>query len=166
MMNRLLDHCSFLAGVDVNQFELEQAASLFENEEKVQLVYGDIFKIELKQKVDLVLIFAAVQYFPDLHQLLQRLGALLNDGGSVHILDSPFYKDADLAEAKKRSADYYKNHSTPEMADFYHHQSWSAINKYKPILHYDPSSLASKLKNKLSPDSPFPWIEIKKKNIV
>lgn len=166
MMNRLRPFCSNITGVDVNQYELEQATALFESDSAVDLIYGDIFEIPIEQKYDCVLIYAAVQYFPDFAALMQRLATLLKSEGSIHIMDSPFYQAKEVAAAKQRTVDYYQEKGKPEMAVFYHHHSWEQLNAFKPKLHYDPKSLKAKLKNKLSPDSPFPWIEIRRSAIV
>jgi len=165
MMNRLLPYCSSITGVDVNAYELEQAESIFENTENVRLIYGDIFSVDIVERFDVVLIYAAVQYFPDLSLLMKRLGDLLKPTGSIHILDSPFYPAAEVGAAKTRTEAYYSKRGKPEMADFYHHHSWEKLKDFNPQLHYDPNSFSSKLKNKVSPDSPFPWIEIKKSSI-
>lgn len=166
MINKLLPLCSSVVGVDVNRRELEQAESIFEKVDKVRLIYGDIFSLELDTRFDVVLIYAAIQYFPDLDLLMKRIGDLLGNDGSLHILDSPFYDRSEVPAAKKRTEVYYTGRGKPEMAKYYYHHSWEALNKYNPLLHYDPSSFGSKLKNKISADSPFPWVEIKKQDIV
>jgi len=165
MINRMLPFLENVVGVDVNNHELEQAAEIFENEEHVSLIYGDIFSIELKQRFDIVLIYAAVQYFPNFDNLVKRLADFLKPNGSIHILDSPFYPASLVESAKKRSTDYYQSKNNPEMATFYHHHTLESLEKYGAIFHYRPNSFIAKLKRMFSTDSPFPWIEIKRASI-
>jgi len=166
MMNKLFPHCSSITGVDVNLKELEQAESIFKDKERVRLMYGDVFSVDLSEHYDVILIYAAIQYFPDLHLLMNRLSTFLKPTGSIHILDSPFYEAGELTAAKHRTKFYYGNRNKPEMVEFYHHHSWEQIRAFKPVVHYNPNSFLAKLKNKLNPDSPFPWLEIKKEHIV
>lgn len=146
---------------DVNLTELKQGSRVF-NSEKLKFIYADIFNSEIpKASFDIITVNAAVQYFPDLKKLIERLLTRINDNGEVHILDSPFYSNNDAVNAKKRTMDYYSSIGFKEMADSYYHHTWDELSEYKFEILYQPNSISNKIKRLISKvDSPFPWIKI------
>ena len=152
-------------GIDINIEELEQAARVFKKED-LFFVFGDVFDdVFLPGRFHLITLNASVQYFPDLHLLLNRLSALLHEKGEIHLLDSPFYTDGAEAErARGRSLQYYTKIGFPEMAGHYHHHHLTELNEPGPFtvdLLYNPHSLINKLiKSFVRNLSPFPWIRI------
>lgn len=149
-----------VVGIDVNLTELKQAARAFADNPKLKWYYLDIFEEGiLAADFDLVTFCCSFQYFQDLDKILYKCMQLLKPGGSVHIIDTPFYADHDIARAKTASADYYEKLGFAELAQHYHHHSWSEIQPYHPVVHYRPvTSFFSSLSGKKK--SPFPWIEI------
>ena len=146
--------------LDVNIFELEQGANAFASE-NLHFLYADVFRAELPEKYfDQIVINSVIQYFPDLPQLFERLFDLLSEGGSIHIIDSPFYEKNEVAAAAERSKAYYASLDCEAMAENYHHHSWESINAFRPKTLYNPKS--KKWLNKLikKEDSPFYWLQI------
>lgn len=163
LSNHLQAHlnCSVL-GVDMNKKELEQATSVF-GREQLQFAYLNIFEPTIAVKsIDVIVVAAAIQYFSDFNQLINRLIALLKPNGEIHIIDSPFYTSAEsVINAQTRTANYYTKNGVPALTEFYHHHRWKELEKYKYTIHYAPTSFLNKIKRKLgSPNSPFPWISI------
>ena len=149
--------------VDVNYTELKQGNAAFENE-KIKFIYADIFSSDIPDKTfDIIILNATVQYFPEIKQLLDRLLLLLNNTGEIHFIDSPFYSENEVENARRRTAEYYKSLDFPEMAKKYFHHSYYNLSNFNYKILYNPQSLKSKLFHLLlSKDSPFPWIVIKK----
>ncbi len=149
--------------MDINLKELEQADELFENFDNVDIYYCDIMNSDFEKKYDLILINAAIQYFPNVKSLIYRLFDCLNTKGKIHILDSPFYKEEEVTVARKRSQEYYDSIDNGEMKDYYFHHSWEALSSFDYRILYQPNTLIQKIKRKIGiTDSPFPWIEISK----
>lgn len=149
-------------GLDINREELEQAARVFKRP-NLQFVYGDIFKIEeaFNNKFDIITLNSCVQYFQDFKALFSTLKLFLKPHGEIHIIDSPFYKPSQLAEAKKRTLAYYTTLGFPEMASNYFHHSFSDIQQFE-LLYSNKNKLLNKILNKK--DSPFPWIRYSNKD--
>ena len=143
-------------GLDVNSEELEQAARVFERQ-NLKFVYCDIFKIEdaFIRQFDIITLNSSVQYFSDFKVLFSTLKSFLKPTGEIHIIDSPFYKNDAITEAKKRTLNYYTSIGFPEMASNYFHHSVDDILEFKTLY-----SNKNKFLNKilLKKDSPFPWL--------
>jgi hypothetical protein len=105
---------------------------------------------------------SVIQYFPNPSKLLTRLENLLSPNGQIHIIDSPFYQEDEVAIARERSEKYFAHAEQTDMTSHYFHHSWGALNgfSFQPL--YYPSSAWKKLLLKLQHDSPFPWIVIEK----
>ena len=151
-------HC-----VDVNLKELKQARRVF-NSNKINFIYADIFKTELPNSFfNQITINAAVQYFPVLKKLINKIFNFLSDEGEIHIIDSPFYNASDIEAAKKRSEEYYNSLGFPAMSKKYFHHSFEELSKFNFDILYDPKSIFNRIgKLFLQKNSPFPWIRIKK----
>ncbi|HSW56224.1 MAG TPA: class I SAM-dependent methyltransferase [Ignavibacteriaceae bacterium] len=149
--------------IDINLTELKQAGRVFNNG-RIKFIYADIFSAELPEKnFDLITIVAAVQYFPNLKKLIERLQALISERGEIHIIDSPFYNSEEVDAAKKRTFEYYTSIGFPEMANNYFHHSREDLSAFNYEVLFDPNTMLSKVKKVLMiKDSPFPWIIIRK----
>ncbi len=152
-----------ITALDVNLKELEQADENLQKFKNVTLIFGDIFKVPFQDEFDVIVMNAAFQYFEKPVQLLEQLLTLLRSQGEIHIIDSPIYKQAEVAEARARSHQYFDANGQPEMKAFYFHQSWSQLEKFQYEILYDPNSFSNKVKRRIVADSPFPWIKIVKK---
>ncbi|MEM7103588.1 MAG: class I SAM-dependent methyltransferase [Bacteroidota bacterium] len=159
-----LGHLEVL-GLDINMIELKQAARIFTTE-KCRFAYGDIAVLDFDNlKFDRIFLNASVQYFSNLTRLLKRLLNLLNKGGEIHIIDSPFYKSVDIPAAKARSFSYYKTMGFETMSTSYFHHSLEEISQFDPFYLYQPSTGFKKFLDRFGKkDTPFPWIRISKEN--
>jgi len=151
-------------GLDRNSFELAQAARVFADNSRLMFVNADIFVAPIpEQSLEVVVIASAIQYFSDAPKLIHCLMRLLRPRGEIHILDSPLYAPAEVAEAYTRSQAYYTALGFPEMAERYHHHTLAALSEFKPTTLYNPRSLAAWLRRRLGFSySPFPWSRLRK----
>lgn len=149
--------------VDVNLYELKQGARIFKSD-KIKFIYGNILDMEIdKNSFDLVVLNSSVQYFPDFNRLMKELLYFLRIDGEIHIMDSMFYQEDKLSEAKKRSEDYFKSIGFEEMKDFYFHHSYKDLINFNPDFLFNPETLKNKLLSfAFRKESPFPWIRIKR----
>jgi ubiquinone/menaquinone biosynthesis C-methylase UbiE len=150
-----LDFCC----VDVNLTELTQGRKIF-NSGPINFIYADIFKADIsKTFFDIIIINAAVQYFPDLKKLVERILVLLKNNGEIHIIDSPFYTSAKARNARQRTKYYYNSIGFPQMAENYFHHTWEGLSNFSNKIIYNPTSFMNSILNVfLVKDSPFPWI--------
>ncbi len=150
--NYCSEHFESVTGIDLNKEELAQAARLFNNE-SVLFYYWDIFDTGSHvQKYDCIVLNAVVQYFPDLAQLITRLKEMLNKGGEIHIMDSPFYKKEEIDLARKRSLSYYEGIGVPELANYYFHHDIKEMGNFTKM--YYPRKWLKLLGIN---QSPFSW---------
>lgn len=150
---------SKVIGIDVNFTELQQAARVFSHIPNLQFIYGDIrSEIFEEMEFDCIVFAASIQYFPSVQEIIAYALAKLKKDGEIHILDSPFYKPAEIDAAKKRTLDHYQELGFPEMANHYFHHAVTQLAMFDYEMLYQPSSLQHYLlKNK----NPFPWICIR-----
>ena len=148
---------------DINLTELKQGKKVF-GSDQIKFIYADVFADSIPDKsFDLITINAAVQYFQELKTLLNRLLNLLSKDGEIHIIDSPFYKNTEADNAKRRTFEYYSSIGFPKTANFYFHHSWNELTGFNYKLLYYPSTSLNKIKKIFGlHDSPFPWVVIKK----
>lgn len=161
--NMLSQHCTKVSGVEVNLTELKQAAEAFKTNEKTEWYYTDILgrKVFNENTFDLITFCCSFQYFPDIKEILDTCFYYLKPGGSVHIIDTPFYSREEQLKAKKATHSYYQNMGCDALAKHYFHHTWEDIEPYHPIIHYQKSKgVLSSLFSRH--DSPFPWIEMVK----
>lgn len=152
---------SRVTGQDINFTELQQAARVFNRNTKIRFIYGDIFSGVLQQRQYDVIVFAAsIQYFPSLSKVITLALQHLSPTGEVHIMDTHFYKEAELTAARQRTESYYWSLGFPEMAHYYFHHSLGDLSPFRFKLLYNPAALLHKL---LPRKSCFPWICIKNK---
>lgn len=145
-----------VTALDVNSTELEQARRVFGDCPNLRFLLGDPFEKALTEhRYDIIVLAAAVQYFPSLGELVDRCLQLLLPGGEVHLLDTHFYRSKEALEARRRSEHYFASVGLPEMLAFYHHHRLEDLRPYRHRLLYDPRSLVNRLyKN----PHPFYWI--------
>jgi SAM-dependent methyltransferase len=86
--------CCRVIGLDPNLGELRQAARVFRKQRNLKFIYGEFYSNVLQDlSFDIIVIAAAVQYFPNLQQLILEALAYLRPHGELHILDSPLQRD-------------------------------------------------------------------------
>ncbi len=77
-------------GLDPNLGELRQAARVFRKQRNLKFIYGEFYSNVLQDlSFDIIVIAAAVQYFPSLPKLVREALAYLRPHGELHMLDSP-----------------------------------------------------------------------------
>ena len=147
--------------VDINQIELEQARRVF-NSDNLNFLYADIFTETFQENTfDLIIVNAAIQYFPVLKRLIKLLLSLLKMDGEIHFVDSPIYLKNEVGSAKKRTMDYYNSIGFPEMSNKYFHHSWNELSEFNSEIIFNPTSIVNKFKQLIFiKDSPFPWVKI------
>jgi len=149
---------SNVVGVDINNEELEQAKRVFSHISNLQFYHSDINGLENEMKFDIIIFAAAIQYFKSLKKIITTSLNYLNEGGEIHVIDSPFYTLSQLAAAKERTLLYYQHAGFPEMANWYYHQNLDDLENYNCSVLYNPNSLFNKF---LRTKNPFYWISIK-----
>jgi SAM-dependent methyltransferase len=147
-------------GMDLNETELLQAATVFNHINRLSFAYADIFKTGSLPEFDYIILASSLQYFPDVKKLTSKLLRQLSPAGEIHIIDTPIYDSAEVISARARSAEYF-NLQQSRMKLFYHHHDWSAFDQFKLQLLHDPRSITNRLAGLISVRSPFPWICIK-----
>ena len=146
--------------VDLNLYELKQAAKVFKNS-NLNCIYGDIYsKIFAPGIFNFIIIASAVQYFDDLRKLVLRLSSLLGPKGEIHIIDSRIYFEDEIESARERTKAYYKKIEHPGMIDFYFHHSWEELTGFDYIAVNKNNSRLFKLFRMPAKINPFPWIKI------
>jgi ubiquinone/menaquinone biosynthesis C-methylase UbiE len=149
---------SIITGLDINEFELNQAKRVFENKTNIHFRVGDIINAPPDEKMDIVIFAASIQYFPSFTQTIGKALSILNPEGEIHILDSPFYSNMEIASAQQRSYIYYRSVGYGGMAKFYFHHSIEALENYNYKMLFNPFRTVNKL---LRRKDLFPWICIK-----
>lgn len=143
-------------GMDINMPELEQANRVF-RKENIEFAYGDIFETKFPNKFDLIVMNAAVQYFPDFEKLMNKLKDCLNAKGEIHIVDSFFYKNSkEIERAKKSTEEYYSNIDEIGMKDYYFHHRIKDLNDFE-VMSDKLKWLRFLSKNR----SPFGWFRFR-----
>ena len=143
-----------VTGIDINQEELKQAARVFSH---IQFVYGDLMEMNTEKRFDVIVFAASLQYFPSIKEILEHCLTLLKADGEIHILDTHFYSDHDLFEARQRTTNYFIEKGLAARNAFYFHHSILELANYHHWLRYNPRSIISRMFYK----NPFPWIVIK-----
>src|SRR5258705_10156806 len=92
-----------ILGLDINETELLQGASLFGDCQNLTFIRGDIFTVDIKKETfEIILLASSIQYFPSLALLIPRLLEMLKSSGEIHIVDSPLYNSSiESVEARK-----------------------------------------------------------------
>ena len=154
-------------GVDQNRYELKQAARVFSPNPCLCFIETNIFSAPfVAGTFDVILLASVIQYFPELSALLGMLLRYLKPHGEIHIMDSPLYSDAELQAAVHRSQQYYSSLGFPEMARHYFHHRFSELDRFDAKWLYRPRSHIFRLKRLVDrPDSPFPWIMIRRQDV-
>lgn len=145
-----------VTGLDINAFELEQAARVFGKQANLNFVLGDLGRDTFAGRTFDVIVFAAsIQYFPSLAQIISLALEHLKRDGEIHILDTHFYKSNQIKEARERSSRYFSRLGCKEMNDFYFHHALEGLTDYKYRFLFDPNKAVNKLFRK---NYPFHWI--------
>ena len=149
---------SNVVGLDVNFPELQQAARVFAATPNLNFIYGDLNDLP-NQKFDVIVFAASIQYFNSFSNIMKSALEHLNDGGEIHIIDSHFYYQTEVEDAKQRSHEYFSSKGFNKMDDFYFHHTLKELGEFNVEILYDPNSF---LNRTLKRKSPFHWVCIRK----
>jgi ubiquinone/menaquinone biosynthesis C-methylase UbiE len=149
---------STITGIDINHSELNQAKRVFRNKTNIHFIPWDIGQIPSEMAFDIIIFAASIQYFRSFRLTINNILFHLNPGGEIHVLDSPFYPEAEIVQAQQRSENYYRNIGYPELAHFYFHHSAESLVYFNHSFLFNPWRPVNKI---LRRKNPFPWICIK-----
>lgn len=151
-----------VTGFDINSAELQQARRVFHQQKNLQFVSEDPVRrprLTDTDTYDIIIFAASIQYFPSLHSIISDSLQHLAPLGSIHIIDSHFYKPDEIPAAKQRTAEHYNSLGFPGMSAHYFHHTLDTLKTFNVRILYNPDALWNKLRKK---KAPFPWICIKK----
>lgn len=155
-----IDKCEVL-GVDINEKELNQGARVFSGRKNLCFACTDVMASKLPGgHFDYIILAASLQYFRDIDKLLGRLSSLLVERGEIHVIDTPLYKESEVAAAQRRSIEYFRKQNS-QLGEFYYHHTWESLAKFKYEVLYDPRNPIEKIRRLFRPTSPFPWLRLK-----
>ncbi len=148
-----------VVGIDINKEELAQAKRVFQQYSNLEFFRSTLQDKSIDDKYFDVIVFAAsIQYFPSLKSVLNDALQKLKTNGEIHILDSHFYKQREISQARQRSVAYFRAIGFPEMIDHYFHHSLDEIRQTNYKILYDPRSLFNRIKKNRNP---FYWILVR-----
>ncbi|MEO6668587.1 MAG: methyltransferase domain-containing protein [Ferruginibacter sp.] len=151
---------SHAVGIDINNFELEQARRVFRGKNNLVFLQTDLDQVKLKdERFDVILFAASISYFNSLENTVSKALSLLNENGEIHIVDNFLYKRSEIQGAKKRAYDYCKSLGHADMAGHYFHHCIESLNQFNHKILFDPSTLENKI---FGNRDPFPWVCITK----
>jgi ubiquinone/menaquinone biosynthesis C-methylase UbiE len=137
-------------GLDINFTELQQAARVFSDDPNLSFVHGDIRTGLLEgRRFDSIIFAASIEYFPSLKKIMHLCLSYLKPGGEIHLIDTRFYKPAEMERAKKATLSYYSSFGYPEMADYHYHYGLQDLKSFYYTILHNPYSLRNRfVKNK------------------
>ena len=148
-----------VTGLDINITELYQARNVFRHKTNLHFLQGDIRDGTLdKEKFDVIIFAASIQYFSSISVIISKTAQLLNIDGEIHIMDSMFYSEPNVHNAKSRSDTYFMELGFPEMSDHYFHHPLSKLQKFNYKVFSRP---ATGLRKMFADKTPFYWVVIK-----
>lgn len=147
-----------VSGLDVNLVELQQAERVFNTIPNLHFIHGDLNSVSA-EKFDIIIFAASIQYFASFSGVIERALHLLNDEGEVHITDSHFYDEKDVADARSRSSKYFRCKGFDRMDNFYFHHTLKELDGFNYAILRNPGSIFNKI---LKKKNRFHWICINK----
>jgi ubiquinone/menaquinone biosynthesis C-methylase UbiE len=145
-----------ITGADINETELLQAKRVFGNQPNLRFINGSLdHPVLSKEKYDAIVFASSIQYFESLHEVIRQCITLLKPGGELHLLDSPFYQQQELAAARERTKRYFDESGVPGMTAYYFHHSWEELAGLSYTILSKPASRFRLFKKN---QDPFPWI--------
>jgi SAM-dependent methyltransferase len=151
---------SNVTGLDINLIELQQAERVFAGIPNLGFIYNDLASVSIGFKeFDAVVFAASIQYFHSFKDIIETVLDKLNNKGEIHLLDSHFYFETEVEEARQRSHEYFLARGFDCMDKFYFHHSLKELDGFKYSILYNPHSIVNKVLRKRNP---FYWICIKK----
>lgn len=149
---------SNVIGLDVNLLELQQASRVFAAIPNLNFIYGGLNAVE-NDRFDVIIFAASIQYFPSFSNIAQSALSRLNREGEIHIVDSHFYYQSEVEDARHRSLEYFKSKGFSKMDGFYFHHTLKELDEFNADILYNPNSIIHRI---LKKRNPFHWVCIKK----
>lgn len=146
-------------GIDISASHITQAKKIFTSFQNLQFIEADIRKgIPDEIKFDIIVIASSIEYFSSLTDLislsLKHLGLL----GEIHIVDSRFYRAAEMVAVREKFKNYFTRIGIPGMTRFYFPHLLEEMEPFQYKVMFDPQNWI----NKLFPDySPFHHVIVK-----
>ena len=153
-----------ICAVDLNYFELQQAARIFRETTNATWLYGNVVSDVIPAcSIDYVVIASSLQYFADISPLMKSLFRIVRNAGEIHIIDTPFYSAGEKANAARRSTAYFASIGYPGFANHYFHRTYDELRRYSFRVQYRPHRMMNNVRNIFRQGgSPFPWIIMQK----
>jgi ubiquinone/menaquinone biosynthesis C-methylase UbiE len=149
---------SKVTGIDINAEELDQAKRVFNKITNLEFFNCSLDDKQIKEsRYDIIVFAASIQYFSSLKKVLNNAMNRLTPGGEIHLIDTNFYSQKEIAAARRRTIEYYRSIGFPEMTDNYFHHSKEELEQFDHETLYDPHSLVNRFKTN---KNPFYWIKI------
>lgn len=155
--NLAASFCDQIVGLDITSEELEQAVRCFGNEHIAFVCSTDLQKLEPLQ-FDLIFFAGSLQYLEVNEEFWGQLNRLLDKTGEIHILETRFYDQSGVEEAKRRSKEYFKQ--LGEEVNYYHHLCWEDLPRNYELLYRPDWRIRFNRKR-----SSFPWIRIQNNSL-
>lgn len=149
---------SNVVGLDVNLFELQQANRVFAAVPNLHFIYGDLNDLK-NDKFDVIVFAASIQYFQSCSNIVQFALSRLDEEAEIHIVDSHFYYETEVEDARHRSRKYFQSKGFGKMGGFYFHHTLKELDEFNFEILYNPNSLINRI---LKRGNPFHWVCIKK----
>ena len=137
---------SRVTGIDINGPELDQAARVFGHADNLDFMELSLDAPELAdKKFDFIVFAATIQYFPNLKKIINLALEHLTLLGEIIITDTRFYPRKEIAAARQRSLDYFRNIGMAGMAAYYFHHCTDDLEGFQYRIVHEPDSLRNKL---------------------
>lgn len=149
---------SRVTGLDINFPELQQAERVFATTPNLNFIHGDLNVLDY-ESFDVIVFAASIQYFPSFENVITASLERLTREGEIHIIDSHFYYQTEVDDARERSREYFNSRGFNKMGDFYFHHSLKELDEFKFQILHDPNSIVNRI---LKKGNPFHWVCIKK----
>src|SRR5437764_6219732 len=113
-----------VTGWDVHQPELDQAKRVFGPISNLYFEHHNFESEEAgNEKYDVIVFAASIQYFPSVQTAITKAINLLKAGGEIHLIDTHFYREVELKQARLRSENYFRSIQMEAMQHFYYQHS-------------------------------------------
>ncbi|GAB2831704.1 class I SAM-dependent methyltransferase [Ferruginibacter profundus] len=148
-----------VTGIDVNGVELQQAKRVFDKIANLNFIQCTLNSEQLQDKsFDIIVFAASMQYFSSLKKIITEALNYLTLQGEIHITDTHFYRQNEIAAAKERTVAYFASAGCQAMTEFYFHHTIEDLDKFNCHFLHDPTAFLNRLnKNK----NPFYHVVIK-----
>lgn len=119
-----------VTAVDVNRAALKQAEQVFGVSDRLEWLYVDVLEDRVPGAPFDIAVFAdTIQFFADIPEVVETVGALLRPGGELHLLHMTPQSRAFLPYAQDRSFAYFSKLGVSEMGYFHYHHDLETLEE-------------------------------------